>query len=69
MTQEDLNQFLAVLMYGLAHNSAHYHECCYGTKQTKEQTYQVARIPVFKVDGFDTLLLSLRSIDGVEKAI
>lgn len=55
MTQEDLNQFLAVLMYGLAHNSVHYHECCYGTKQTKEQTYQVARIPVFKVDGFDTL--------------
>ena len=55
MTQEDLNQFLAVLMYGLAHNSAHYHERCYGTNQTKEQTYQVARIPVFKVDGFDTL--------------
>ena len=55
MTQEDLNQFLAVLMYGLAHNSAYYHECCYGKRSTGGQTYQVARIPVFKVDGFDTL--------------
>ena len=55
MTQEDLNQFLAVLMYGLANNSVYYPEnSCYDKKELLG-IYQIARIPVFQVDGFDTL--------------
>lgn len=55
MTQEDLNQFLAVLMYGLANNSVYYPEnSCYDKKELIG-SYQIARIPVFQVDGFDTL--------------